>query len=463
MDKWKDLAGQVVNGEFRLIEYLGGSDASAVFLTQRNGQKAAIKLVPAVSRNTEIQLSRWSAAQNLSHPNLVRLFASGRCELNRTEFLFVVMEYAEENLSQVVAQRALTAAEVKDMLPQVLNALTYVHAKGFVQGQLKPANILANGDQLKISTDSVCNAGERGGARRSIYDAPESTLSPAADVWSLGVTLVEALSQRLPAWDGYGDPIPPHNLPVPFLEIARHCLSFDPQRRPTTREILERLQARPAATARKQTAISAPVRERSRFIVPIAAAVLVFGFSFGAVRLLRHRPEPQPVKASVQPSPSPRLELKQASASPKLKPTPVISEPHPRAQTVVEQPPSASPRVAPASFDSPAKPKVVTGALIPGDVLQKVLPQVPERARDTIHGTVRVAVRVHVDSNGNVVGTRFDSFGPSKYFARLAQDAARHWKFDPPSRDGQDQSSEWLLRFEFTQRGTRVIPVAASS
>ncbi|HZP18468.1 MAG TPA: TonB family protein, partial [Terriglobales bacterium] len=111
-----------------------------------------------------------------------------------------------------------------------------------------------------------------------------------------------------------------------------------------------------------------------------------------------------------------------------------------------------------ASFDSQSKPKVSTGELIQGDVLQKILPQVPESARETIHGTVRVAVRVHVDANGNVVKTKFDSFGPSKYFARLAQDAARQWKFDPPSRGGQDQPSEWVLRFEFTQHGTKVIP-----
>ena len=41
--------------------------------------------------------------------------------------------------------------------------------------------------------------------------------------------------------------------------------------------------------------------------------------------------------------------------------------------------------------------------------------------------------------------------GPSKYFARLATDAARKWRFAPA--DNQD-SREWLLRFEFTHDGT---------
>ena len=465
MDKWKDLTGQVVNSEFHLVEYLGGSDASAVFLTERNGQRAALKLIPAVSQDAEMRLSRWATAQKLSHPNLIRLFAADHCEVNNAEFLFVVMEYAEEDLSQVLPQRPLTPAEVKDMLPQVLKALAYIHRKGLVHGHLKPRNILASGDQLKISTDSICDVGERGSARRTIYDAPESTgeLSPAADLWSLGVTLCDALTQRLPAWDGRGDPIPPQNMPVPFLGIARDCLSYDPQQRPTVADIVERLQATPA-TGNKQIATRAATRARSPYVVPVAAAVLVVGVSVAGARLFRHRPQSQPLAASLeQPSPSPKLQLKQESQLPKLKPTPVTAMAKPRPQSVEEQPPAVSPRVAAASFDSQAKSKVPTGELIPGDVLQKILPQVPERARDTIRGTVRVAVRVHVDSNGNVVRTHFDSVGPSKYFARLAQDAARRWKFDPPSRDGHDQPSEWLLRFEFTQRGTRVIPISSAS
>jgi TonB family protein len=465
MDKWKDLTGQVVNSEFHLTQYLGGSDASAVFLTERNGQRAAIKLVPAVSPDSEARLSRWGTAQKLSHPNLIRLFGAGRCELNGAEFLFVLMEYAEEDLSQVLPQRPLTPAEVKDMLPQVLNALAYVHSKGLVHGRLKPRNIQASGDQLKISTDSLCEVGERGPARRTIYDAPESTneLSPAADLWSLGVTLVEALTQRLPAWDGRGDAIPPRKMPAPFLGIARQCLSFDPEGRPTVAGIVERLQGKPA-TDNKRIAIRAATRARSRHVVPVATAVLVVGVSVAGVHLFHHRPEPQPTAVSTeQASPSPKPSLKQALQLPKAEPTPPTPVPEPRGQSAEEQPAAVSPHVAAASFDSQSKPKVPAGELIAGDVLQKILPQVPERARDTIRGTVRVAVRVHVDSNGNVVRTRFESVGPSKYFARLAQDAARRWKFDPPSRDGQDQPSEWVLRFEFTQHGTRVIPFLSAS
>ncbi len=101
------------------------------------------------------------------------------------------MEYAEEDLADILPQRALTPEETRDMLGPVLDALEYLHGKGFVHGDLKPANILATGDHLKLSSDAISRVGEsQGGSRRvDAYDPPEAIsgmLTPAADVWSLG-------------------------------------------------------------------------------------------------------------------------------------------------------------------------------------------------------------------------------------------------------------------------------------
>jgi TonB family protein len=63
---------------------------------------------------------------------------------------------------------------------------------------------------------------------------------------------------------------------------------------------------------------------------------------------------------------------------------------------------------------------------------------------------VKVVVRVSVDSSGNVVNQTMDTPGPSKYFARLASEAARKWKF--AAADGQP-SRQILLRFEFGRDG----------
>ena len=63
-----------------------------------------------------------------------------------------------------------------------------------------------------------------------------------------------------------------------------------------------------------------------------------------------------------------------------------------------------------------------------------------------------------MDSSGNVTEAELDSAGPSKYFARLALEAAQQWKFEPPKVEGRNVLSDWLLHFQFTEKGTRVIP-----
>jgi TonB family protein len=102
------------------------------------------------------------------------------------------------------------------------------------------------------------------------------------------------------------------------------------------------------------------------------------------------------------------------------------------------------------------------GAAVRGAVAERVLPDVPQSASETIHGTVEVSIRVTVDPSGDVSNATFDSPGASKYFANLALQAARDWRFKPAQVDGQAVSSVWILRFQFRQTGTEVTPVEAS-
>ena len=231
---WEQFVGQVVDGNFPLLQFLGGSESAAVFLTERHDGdiivKAAIKLIPAAPENSELQLARWRMAAELSHPHLIRLFETGSCELGGMPLLYVVMECAEENLAQVLFSRALTPAEARAMLEPLLDVLAYVHAKGLVHGHIKPANIMAIGDELKLSSDALLRAGESADstpdAHVDAYDPPESApgfvppakgVSPAGDVWSLGMTLVEVLTQHLPARDAAGQG---NDLPLPAVARA---------------------------------------------------------------------------------------------------------------------------------------------------------------------------------------------------------------------------------------------------
>ena len=73
-------------------------------------------------------------------------------------------------------------------------------------------------------------------------------MSPAGDVWSLGMTLVEALTQNLPVvrTSQQQDPLYPQSLGEPFLDIARHCLLRRAEGRWKLAQITARLQERPS-------------------------------------------------------------------------------------------------------------------------------------------------------------------------------------------------------------------------
>ena len=83
-------------------------------------------------------------------------------------------------------------------------------------------------------------------------------------------------------------------------------------------------------------------------------------------------------------------------------------------------------------------------------MVHEEIPAVSRSARDSIHGQIKVAVRVTVDRAGNVVAENLEVHGSSRYFARLASDAAKKWKFAPA--DNQSPR-EWLLQFDFSRSG----------
>lgn len=426
----KPWEGQVINGEFPLLRYLGQSDHSTVFLTQRKQepQKAAIKLIPATAVDAGLHLSRWEAAAKLSHPQLIRLFETGRCQLENRTYLYVVMEYADENLSLVLPSRSLTAAETRDMLPPVLDALRYLHGKGFVHGHIKPSNVMATGDQLKVSTDGVVRADEVNGAGfiPSLYDPPEARstgLSPVGDVWSLGMTLVEALTQRPTVREATpgGDLLLPQSLPAPFADIARHCLRRSPEERWSLDQIAWRLE-QPASSKQPMTQTVGPGQRtlgiRGWAVLAVVVALIVLA-----------------AWAIFKPS-------------------------HP--PVVVVPPQIPFPKVQPVPSGSAQRPSSTPDSTQPSAVVQQVLPEVSRGSRNTIQGTIRVKVRVAVDSSGNVSNANFVTPGPSKYFANLALQSARQWKFAPATANGE-AGNEWILTFEFRQSGTHATAIPAGN
>jgi TonB family protein len=556
-EAWRQWQGQVVNGELELKKCLGGGERSAVFLTEFRGREArpaAIKLVAADPAHVERQLSRWALAQRLSHPHLIRILQTGRCRLDARDLIFVLMEYGEENLAQILPERRLTPEEAREMLEPTLGALAYLHGQGLAHGHLKPANVLAVNDQLKLASDSICHTNEDEAAfypgKPGVYDPPEMArgkYSPAADVWSLGMTLAEALTQGLPFWieQDQEEPILPDNLPAPFAEILRGCLRRDPQRRLTIAGIASRLRARTPQPAARAAKMETPAQPRAtktetpqppsrpaivkpmpakppsqnpptisylevrlrRYAIPavvVIAAVVAALLAMAGLGLFRHQPSSPPDVTTVKPAESQEAKEpgKPSPKTPAHKTKPETG----RQSSVADDRPDATAETSPQSSAAGNRPvatsasqvqtppvKLISDLPAParngsasrtsnsgpdgsslggpnngptggsrdsgigGDVVQQVLPNVPQSARDTIQGTVRVRVRVKVDPSGNVTGADLDSPGPSKYFARLSLEAAHRWKFVP----GQGAGRDFLVHFEFRNSGTKAFATRA--
>jgi TonB family protein len=382
----------------------------------------------------------------------------------------------------VLGRRPLGPAEARGILVPVVDALSYIHSKGFVHTRIKPANIMAEEDLLKISSDGLCRIGESSGAagKPSAYDPPEAAggrISPAGDVWSLGMTLCEALTQRLASWErtNQAEPALPSGLPAEFADIARHCLRRDPQLRWSIADIATRLNPNPAAAPKQILPNSQSSFDARRYVLPAVIALLLLALILTAARMFLHHPQ-APARTSAvieRPALDPNLLPAPAKPDPKAaatKPTappPVIPIPKPPQQSAppaakpvpqVQQPPAkkpieqAPPPSAPVSSPVPASVATTNSATAPGvvhgKVLQQVLPNAAQSARDTIRGTVRVSVKVQVDESGAVTQATIDSRGPSQFFADRAVHAAQLWKFSPARQDGRAVPSEWLIHFE---------------
>ena len=519
-DQWKKWEGQTVEGKFVLGRCLASTEFNAVYLTEladTPGQKAVLKLAAAGSPAAEMQLGLWQRASRLTHPNLLTIFDVGRCRLEDVPFIYAVMEYAEENLGEILPQRALTADEVRDVLDPALDVLVYLHGKGLVHGHLKPSNILATHDRLKLSSDSIFPIGDRRQLLRGrdTYDAPEmqsAPVSPKEDVWSLGVTLVEALTQHPPVFSSEqsADPSVPRELPDLFLVIARHALRRDPNQRWSVAEIAARLNPAPLAAAAVVASLSPvaptpqaasianvsplsvplssepavplakmsataetslrrvppPVKRGNaslfNYLVPVLLGAAVFaGLIFAIPRLFNFHSQTSSTSAPVtgeQPAAAKPSETRepQPSPAPAANPSEKIasSEPSPKSNRPVENSSSVpAPAVLRANPAPAPRAKTAAESVGRGEVLNEVLPKPPHKALSTIHGSLHTIVKVQVDAAGNVINSELDSPGPSRYFAGLAEKAARQWQFSGAEAAGHGIPSAWLIRFEFTSAG----------
>jgi hypothetical protein len=139
------------------------------------------------------------------------------------------MERADESLEEVLAERALTERESREMLLPVVAALQYLHKKGYAHSRLQPSNVLAVSDQIKLSSDSVIQVDDGG--------------STEEDMRALGVLIVQALTQKAPNAHEKPESYAFVESQQPLADIVKRCLDPDSDGKWTVEQVDARLKA----------------------------------------------------------------------------------------------------------------------------------------------------------------------------------------------------------------------------
>jgi hypothetical protein len=153
-ERWE---GASLPGDYLLEKWMGGDDAAGFFETARSadGRRAVVKLVRESAADGAVRLALWERTRAVRHPNLRELLDCGRAEAGGETVVYAVFESADDTLAAALGRSPLAEAEAREVLAAVLGALACLRAKGLAHPALDPDQVVAVGDQIKLSTDAL--------------------------------------------------------------------------------------------------------------------------------------------------------------------------------------------------------------------------------------------------------------------------------------------------------------------
>jgi hypothetical protein len=265
---------QVIAGRYELKETVGTGGMSTVYcafdtLLERN---VALKILHDQYGGDAEYVERFRrearAVAQLSHPNIVTVIDRGEEDGKQ----FIVFELVDgENLKELVERGGpLPVRRVLELGLEVGRALAFAHAQGLVHRDVKPQNVLLNGDgRAKVTDFGIVRSLDAVGQTEtgtvlgtSHYIAPEQArgerVDAQTDVYSFGVVLHELLTGDVPyAGDNFlsvamkhvNHPVPSvldtrPDTPIRLASLIERCLAKQPADRPASMdEVVAELEA----------------------------------------------------------------------------------------------------------------------------------------------------------------------------------------------------------------------------
>ncbi len=258
------MTDYLLAGRYRLTDRIAAGGMGEVWrgIDVLLNRQVAVKLLPSVREGNESSLARFRAearyAASLSHPGIARVYDYG--ESSEFGGAYLVMELVNgDPLSAILARNGrLSADATLDIVAQAARALDAAHQAGIIHRDIKPGNILiAAGGTAKITDFGIATALRQAQAIHltqtgmvmgtAMYVSPEQAtgapVTPASDIYSLGVVAFECLAGRPPftaneplaiAYAHKHDPVPPlpPDVPPPVVDLVLAMLAKTPEGRP---------------------------------------------------------------------------------------------------------------------------------------------------------------------------------------------------------------------------------------
>lgn len=254
--------GTLLADRWELRERLATGGMGEVFLAHdhRCSEDVAIKVLrPGVVEGARRFADEAAMLRRLDHPNIVSLLETGE----HGGVPFLVMELVPgKPLHRTLEVRTLGLDELRRVGLEIASALAYAHEHGIVSRDVTPRNILFTADDSAKLADfgiALLSGAARITASNvtigsATYLAPEQIteeeIGPPADVYTLGLVLIEAHTGRA-SFDGplkeaaiarlARDPAIPQDLPEHWQRLLRLMTDRDPQSRPTAEQVASML------------------------------------------------------------------------------------------------------------------------------------------------------------------------------------------------------------------------------
>jgi serine/threonine-protein kinase len=210
------LIDTLFDGRYRIQRKLGAGGMADVYLAedQELGRRVAIKILNSRHGNDDQFIERFRReaknAAALNHPNIVSIYDRGEAE----DTYYIAMEFLDgRTLKELIVSRGAAPINVAiEYARQILSALRFAHRHGIVHRDIKPHNVLVDGEgRVKVTDFGIARAGtsqmtETGSiVGTAQYLSPEQArggeVDPRSDLYSLGVVLYELLTGKTP-FDG---------------------------------------------------------------------------------------------------------------------------------------------------------------------------------------------------------------------------------------------------------------------